>query len=279
MKNYLFIIGCLFVAPSLSKNIAVKSNNLYETVCNQTVANSYESQVDWWGVSGALLPIVLAIPEAIPIEVTGAILGGITGTLSGISVRQSVVVNIAFLILDYFVHFQGSYVNDGQDYSADVVDCFKRMVHDEINGALLLQATTAVAQTGDDTKGLNEQLASGHPPEEVMEKMGTYYERIVGNQRTVGQLYSAVQKTADKQTESMLHYYLNMLTVQSYAALSISVYAFANFEHSEFESQIELYFKDVRNILGEQFDSENEALGVQHIFDKRYSKFWSGSCF
>ena len=77
----------------------------------------------------------------------------------------------------------------------------------------------------------------------------------------------------------MLHYYLNMLTVQSYAALSISVYAFANFEHSEFESQIELYFKDVRNILGEQFDSENEALGVQHIFDKRYSKFWSGSYF
>ena len=64
---------------------------LYEKVCNQTVTDSYESQVDWWGVSGALLPIGLAIPEAIPIEVTGAILGGITGTLSGISVSISVL--------------------------------------------------------------------------------------------------------------------------------------------------------------------------------------------
>ena len=146
------------------------------------------------------------------------------------------------------------------------------MVHTEINDGLLRQATTAVAQTGDDTKGLNEQLTSGHPPEETMEKMYPYYARIVTNQRIVAQLYSATQKTADtadKQTESMLHFYLNMLTVQSYAALSISVYAFANFEHAEFESKTELYFKDVRNILGEQFDSEDETMGVQNIFDRR----------
>ena len=62
------------------------------------------------------------------------------------------------------------------------------MVHTEINDGLLRQATTAVAQTGDDTKGLNEQLTSGHPPEETMEKMYPYYARIVTNQRIVAQL-------------------------------------------------------------------------------------------
>ena len=86
MKNYLLIIGCLFVAPSLSKNIAVKSNNLYETVCNQTVANNYESSVDWWGVSGALLPILLTIPETFTVDFAVTLIGGFTGTLSGISV-------------------------------------------------------------------------------------------------------------------------------------------------------------------------------------------------
>ena len=143
------------------------------------------------------------------------------------------------------------------------------MTKNQINGALLLEATAAIAQTGDDTNELKTQLSSDKPPEETMEKSKTYYERIVTNQRAIGQLYNAVQKTADKQTESMLHYYLDMLTVQSHAALSISVYAFANFEHSEFESQIEVLFKDLRNMLGEQFNEENEALGVQNIFDKR----------
>ena len=94
MKNYILIIGCLLVTPSLSKNL-VKTNNLYETVCNQTDPNSYESEVDWWGVSGALLPILLLTPEAIPLEVAGTVLGGLIGTLGGISVSpfcsQSVV--------------------------------------------------------------------------------------------------------------------------------------------------------------------------------------------
>ena len=72
---------------------------------------------------------------------------------------------------DFFVHFQGSYTNDGVDYSEQVVECFERMVHNIINDGLLVQATTAIAQTGDDTQGLNEQLSSEHPPEEAMEKM------------------------------------------------------------------------------------------------------------
>ena len=150
-----------------------------------------------------------------------------------------------------------------------MVKCFERMVHNTINDGLLVQATTAIAQTGLDTQDLNGQLSSEHPPEEAMEKMKTYYARINDNQRAVGRLYAATQKTADKQTESMLHYYLDMLTVQAYAALSISVYAFTKFEHSQFESQIEILFKDVRNILGQQFDSENEELGVLNIFEKR----------
>ena len=85
MKNYIFIICCLLVTPSWSKNI-VKKDNLYEKVCNQTVTDSYESQVDWWGVSGALLPILLTIPETFTVDFAVTLIGGLTGTLSGISV-------------------------------------------------------------------------------------------------------------------------------------------------------------------------------------------------
>ena len=168
-----------------------------------------------------------------------------------------------------FLYFQGSYSGDGQDYSAEVMDCFERWTNVKINEGLVLQATTAIAQTGDDTNELNTQLSSDNPPEEVIEKAKTYYERIVTNQREVGRLYSAIQKTAEKQSESMLHFYLDMLTVQSFAALSISVYAFKNFEHSEFETQIEVLFKDMRNLLGEQFNEDDQTLGVQNIFDRR----------
>ena len=41
----------------------------------------------------------------------------------------------------------------------------------------------------------------------------------------------------------------------------------------QFESEIEVYFKDVRNILDEQFNHDDETQGIQRIFDKRQILF------
>ena len=104
MKNYILTFGCLFVAftitPSFSltscpeqkiapksKNL-VKTNNFYELVCNQTIQHDYESQVNWWGVAGALLPILALIPEEISLVTVALYIAQVSGTLSQISVSS-----------------------------------------------------------------------------------------------------------------------------------------------------------------------------------------------
>ena len=83
-------------------------------------------------------------------------------------------------------------------------------------------------------------------------------------------MYSGIlTKAREKQAESMLQYLLDMLSVQSHAAFSIVTYASINQEPSEFAVTKVLYMVDVNHILDNQFDEENQYLGVRAIFDRR----------
>ena len=89
--------------------------------------------------------------------------------------------------------------------------------------------------------------------------------------------YKGTQKTDDtddQQTESMLQFYLDMLTIQSFNAFAIVVYAKEYVDPEEFRVKAKPYFKDIRNLLDAQFNDDDEVLGVLPIFEKRlYTKF------
>ena len=84
--------------------------------------------------------------------------------------------------------------------------------------------------------------------------------------------YKGTQKTDDtddQQTESMLQFYLDMLTIQSFNAFAIVVYAKEYVDPEEFRVKAKPYFKDIRNLLDAQFNDDDEVLGVLPIFEKR----------
>ena len=89
MQKNVLIFFCVLVASTQARTPGLPGTRktFYETVCNVTEAeDSFMDKVDWWGVSGALLPLIEFIPEiVIPAEVI-TVLGGLIGTLGGIKV-------------------------------------------------------------------------------------------------------------------------------------------------------------------------------------------------
>ena len=86
MKNYILILGFLFGVITLGQSD--DNEYFYEKVCNETVVDDDPdtTQVNWFGVAGALAPVVALIPELIVPEAVITVLGGIFGTMGNINI-------------------------------------------------------------------------------------------------------------------------------------------------------------------------------------------------
>ena len=85
MKKHILILGLLLAVITLGQSDDIE--HFYEKVCNETVVddNPDTVQVNWFGIAGALVPIVALIPEVV---VPATVLAGIFGTMGNINVSK-----------------------------------------------------------------------------------------------------------------------------------------------------------------------------------------------
>ena len=86
---------------------------------------------------------------------------------------------------------------------------------------------------------------------------------------TVEELYRGQRRAdAPQRAESMLHFLLDMLGMQSHAGLTIMAYALKN-APQDLEIFRLLYVTDVEDILNHEFNEEDQTFGIRPIFDNR----------
>ncbi len=65
----------------------------------------------------------------------------------------------------------------------------------------------------------------------------------------------------------MLHFYLSALAVESFAALTILIYAKDKFNPETLEEYRRFYVNDIENILNQQFNANDQQNGLQAVLD------------
>jgi len=250
MRKILIFCSLLLVASRQ----ALANSDFYAAVCNKTQVSDGGldmDQIDWIGVCGALVPLVPLFPEIIIPANVFTVLGGLLGILGG---------------------FKGTWDGSAVDYTVAARDCLESFVTGEIDTSLFQQAQAAFSDAGLSSGSLNETLENSNQDtlEVVLDNAGRYYERIHQSQVHVGILFSGLVKEGGKKNhiEAVMQFYLDLLSAQSFAGLSIMVFVFAHDLNPLEIGLCRFVQKEMRATLENLFDNENEEVGIRHKFDR-----------